>query len=90
MAVGSKKISPMQIYWFKAQRTRRVCSLANHLGIGADYIERDVTNGEHKTPAYLALSPNGKGLTLVEGRRSASRSAALDQLGCVPLVAHRR
>lgn len=57
----------MQIYWFRAQGPRRVCTLAKLLEIRAEFIEMDVGKGEHKSPEYLKLNPNGKCPTLVDG-----------------------
>jgi glutathione S-transferase len=82
MPVGKKRTSPMQIYWFKAQGPRRVCTLAKHLGVDADYIEMDVTKGEQKSPGYLALNPNGRCPTLVDGRTVLWEALAISVYLC--------
>src|SRR5271170_5539155 len=57
----------MQIYWIKAQAPRRVLALVKHLGIAAELIEVDMMHGSLKTPDYVALNPNMKVPTLVDG-----------------------
>jgi glutathione S-transferase len=46
---------------------RKVDAVARHLGLTLDTKLVDVRKGEHRTPAYLALNPNGKIPTLVDG-----------------------
>jgi glutathione S-transferase len=67
----------MQIYWFKAQAPLRVLALAKHLGIAAETIEVDMMSGGLRTPGYLALNPNAKAPTLVDGGRVVWESAAI-------------
>jgi glutathione S-transferase len=57
----------MQIYWIKAQAPRRVLALVKHLGIEAQSVEKDLMAGEMKRPDYVALNPNMKAPTLVDG-----------------------
>jgi glutathione S-transferase len=73
----------MKIYWIKAQAPRRVLALARHLGIEADCIEVDVRAGGLKTPSYLALNPNGKAPTLVDGEVTLWESSAIMAYLCV-------
>jgi len=57
----------MKIYWFKAQAPQRVLALVRHLGIPAEFVEVDMMAGGLKAPDYVALNPNMKAPTLVDG-----------------------
>lgn len=57
----------MRIYWIKAQAPRRVLALVKHLGLEAELIEMDLNAGGMKTTDYIALNPNMKAPTLVDG-----------------------
>ena len=73
----------MKIYWIKDQAPRRVLALAKHLGIDADCIEVDLLAGGLKTPSYLALNPNGKAPTMVDGDVTLWESSAIMAYLCV-------
>lgn len=73
----------MKIYWIKAQAPRRVLALVKHLGIDAQCIEVDLLAGGLKTPSYLALNPNGKAPTLVDGDVTLWESSAIMAYLCV-------
>ncbi|MFC5437195.1 glutathione S-transferase family protein [Rhodanobacter umsongensis] len=73
----------MKIYWIRAQAPRRVLALVKHLGIDADCIEVDLRAGGLKTPAYLALNPNGKAPTMVDGDVTLWESSAIMAYLCV-------
>jgi len=57
----------MRIYWIKAQAPRRVLALVRYLGIEAEYTEVDLVAGGLNAPDYVALNPNKKAPTLVDG-----------------------
>ena len=57
----------MRIYWIKAQAPRRVLALVKHLGVNAEFVEVDMMAGGFKMPDYVALNPNMKAPTLVDG-----------------------
>ena len=57
----------MRIYWIKAQAPRRVLALVKHLGADAEFVEIDMMGGGFENPAYIALNPNKKAPTLVDG-----------------------
>lgn len=57
----------MKIYFIRAQAPHRVLALVKHLGIKAELVEMNPVAREMKQPAYLALNPNGKAPTLVDG-----------------------
>jgi glutathione S-transferase len=73
----------MKIYWFKAQAPRRVLALAKHLGVKAELIEVDMMKGKLKTPEYVALNPNMKAPTLVDGDVVLWESAAIMTYLCI-------
>ncbi|MBI1777892.1 MAG: glutathione S-transferase family protein [Proteobacteria bacterium] len=57
----------MRVYWIKAQAPRRVLALIKHLGVKAEFVEVDMKAGGFKSPDYVALNPNMKAPTLVDG-----------------------
>lgn len=57
----------MKIYWIKAQAPRRVLAFAKYLGLEFEAIEKDLNANEMSEDDYLALNPNGKAPTLVDG-----------------------
>ena len=59
----------MKLYYSDVLAPRKTCALAKYLKAPVEYIYLDFAKGEHKTPAYLALNPNGKVPTLVDGTR---------------------
>ncbi len=56
----------------------RVRAVANELGIELDIVDVDLTKGENKTEAFLALNPNGKVPVLVDGDFVLWESRAID------------
>src|SRR3954447_12801204 len=58
---------------------RRVRLTAAVLGISLDEHKVDFAKGEHKTPEYLALNPNGAVPTLVDGDFVLTESRAIMQ-----------
>ena len=46
---------------------RKVDAVAKQLGIAINYKQIDLRSGEHRKPEFLALNPNGKVPTLVDG-----------------------
>jgi glutathione S-transferase len=73
----------MKIYWFKAQAPQRVLALAKHLGIRAEFIEVDMMGGGLKAPDYVALNPNMKAPTLVDGDLVLWESSAIMAHLCI-------
>lgn len=73
----------MQIYWIKAQAPRRVLALVKHLGLKAELIEMDLMGGAMNTPDYVALNPNMKAPTLVDGALVLWESSAIMAHLCV-------
>lgn len=67
----------MKLYWSDVLSPRKVCAVAKYLQSPVDYVYLDLGRGEHKTPEYLALNPNGQVPTLVDGARTLWESAAI-------------
>jgi len=59
----------MKLYWSDVLAPRKVCAVAKYLQSPLDYVYLDLARGEHKTADYLALNPNGKVPTLIDGAR---------------------
>lgn len=59
----------MKLYWSDVLAPRKVCAVARYLQSPLDCVYLDLARGEHRTPDYLALNPNGKVPTLVDGSR---------------------
>lgn len=73
----------MKIYWIEAQAPRRVLALVKHLGVDADLIEVDMMAGGLRAPEYVALNPNMKAPTLVDGDVVLWESSAIMAYICV-------
>ena len=67
----------MNLYWSDVLSPRKVCAVAKYLQSPVEYAYLDLGRGEHKTPEYLALNPNGKVPTLVDGARSLWEADAI-------------
>ncbi|MBX9591811.1 MAG: glutathione S-transferase family protein [Hyphomonadaceae bacterium] len=57
----------MKLYYFETLNPRKACAVAKHLGSPVEFVRIDLAKGEHKTPEYLAINPNGKVPTLSRG-----------------------
>jgi glutathione S-transferase len=77
---------PMKIYWFETVNPRKVCSLAKHLGVDAEYEYVDLRKGAHKQADFLGINPNGRVPALVDGEMRLWESAAI----CVYLAGSKR
>lgn len=73
----------MRIYWFKAQAPLRVLALARHLGSPVETVEVDMMGEGLRAPEYLALNPNAKAPTLVDGETVVWESAAIMAYLCI-------
>lgn len=73
----------MKLYWIKAQAPRRVLALVKHLGIKAELIEVDIKAGGLKSPEYVALNPNMKAPTLVDGATVLWEASAIMAHLCI-------
>jgi len=73
----------MKIYWIKSQAPRRVLALVKHLGLKAEFVEVDMMGGGFKKPNYVALNPNMKAPTLVDGDLILWESSAIMAHLCI-------
>jgi glutathione S-transferase len=71
----------MKIYWIKAQAPRRVLALVKYLGVDAEFVE--VKGGGLTAPEYVALNPNMKAPTLVDGEIVLWEASAIMAYLCV-------
>lgn len=67
----------MKLYWSDTPAPRKACAVAKYLQTPIEYVYVDFGRGEHKTPEYLAMNPNGKAPTLVDGARTLWESDAI-------------
>jgi glutathione S-transferase len=70
----------MKLYTFVGSPNgRKVQAVINHLHLDVEIEHRDVFEGDLRTPDYLALNPNAKVPTLVDGTFVLWESAAIMQ-----------
>jgi glutathione S-transferase len=67
----------MKLYWYDTVNPRKACVVAKYLESPAEYVRVDLARGEHRTPEYLTLNPNGKVPVLVDGARVLWESTAI-------------
>ncbi|KRA35799.1 glutathione S-transferase [Rhodanobacter sp. Root627] len=67
----------MKLYWSNVTSPRKACVVAKYLQSPVEYAYVDLDRGEQKAPEYLALNPNGKVPTLVDGTRVLWESDAI-------------
>ena len=67
----------MKIYGSISSRTRRVLWTLEEVGLPYTFHPVDLRSGAHKTPAYLAINPNGRVPTLVDDDLVLFESAAI-------------
>jgi glutathione S-transferase len=59
----------MKLYYFDVLAPRKACAVAKYLKAPVEFVWLEPARAEHKAPEYLALNPNGKVPTLVDGER---------------------
>lgn len=57
----------MKLYYAETMNPRKVCALAKYLDLPVEHVRVDLRKGEHRTPDFLAMNPNGKVPVLVDG-----------------------
>ncbi|HYW55863.1 MAG TPA: glutathione S-transferase family protein [Polaromonas sp.] len=67
----------MKLYYFDVLNPRKACALARHLGLPVEFVHVNLGKSEHKTPAFLAMNPNGKVPVLVDGDTTLWESNAI-------------
>src|SRR5580692_4020961 len=74
---GRGYTSMTRLYYSDILSARRVCAAARYLNAPVEYVYLDLTKGDQRKPAYLAVNPNGKVPTLVKGERITWESDAV-------------
>lgn len=67
----------MKLYYSNTLSPHKACAVARHLNSPAEFVYVDLGQGEHLTPDYLAMNPNGKVPTLVDGDRTVWEASAI-------------
>ncbi len=67
----------MKLYYSETLNPRKACAAARYLNSPVEFIRVDLGRGEHKTPEFLAMNPNGKVPVLQDGGRSLWESNAI-------------
>ena len=67
----------MKLFYSDVLMPRKVCAVARYLNAPVEFVYLRLNKGEHKTPDYLKLNPNGKVPTLVDGERSLWEADAI-------------
>ena len=67
----------MKLYYFESLNARKACAVAKHLGLPVELVRIDMARGEHKTPGYLAINPNGKVPALTDGDKKLWEANAI-------------
>ncbi|NNG02487.1 MAG: glutathione S-transferase family protein [Inquilinus sp.] len=68
----------MKLYYHEiSSNARKACAVAKHLALDVDYVAVDLTKGEHKTPEFLAINPNGKLPALIDNGKVLWESNAI-------------
>ncbi len=70
----------MRLYYHPlSSNSRRVLLTAHHLKLSLELVVIDLSKGEHRTPEYLRLNPNGRIPILVDGEFHLWESHAIMQ-----------
>ena len=57
----------MQLYYSDILSSRKACAVARYLKSPVEFRYLDLVKGDQQKPAYLAVNPNGKVPTLIDG-----------------------
>jgi len=66
-----------RLYWDRGSANMAPHALLREIGAPFELARIDVSRGENRNPAYLALNPNGRVPTLIDGSRVMYESAAI-------------
>jgi len=57
----------MKLYYFETINPQKACAVAKYVNAPVEFVRVDLGKGENRTPAYLAINPNGKVPALEDG-----------------------
>lgn len=57
----------MKLFYAETINPRKACAVARYLNSPVEYVHVDLAKGQHRTPEYLAINPNGKVPVLQDG-----------------------
>jgi glutathione S-transferase len=57
----------MKMFYAETLNPRKTCAVAKYLNSPVDYVYVDLRKGEHKSPSFLAINPNGKVPAIEDG-----------------------
>jgi glutathione S-transferase len=69
----------MKLFYMETLNPQKACAVAKYLNSPVEFIRVDLTKGEQKKPAFLAINPNGKVPALEDG---ATRLWEADAIMC--------
>jgi glutathione S-transferase len=67
----------MKLYYFETINPQKACAVARYLDSPVEFVRIDLAKGQHKSPDYLAINPNGKVPALVDGETLLWESNAI-------------
>lgn len=67
----------MKLFYYETMNSRKACAVARHLDLDVEFVRLDLKKGEHRTPEFLAINPNGKLPALTDGSLKLWESNAI-------------
>jgi glutathione S-transferase len=67
----------MKLYYAETLNPRKACAVAKYLNAPVEFVRVDLAKGEHRSPGYLAINPNGKVPALTDGSTKLWESHAI-------------
>ena len=67
----------MKLYYFETINPQKACAVAKYLNSPVEFVRVDLAKGQHKSTDYLAINPNGKVPSLVDGDTKIWESNAI-------------
>ncbi len=66
-----------RLYWDRGSANMAPHAVLRELGAPFELVRVDISSAENRTPAYLAINPNARVPTLIDGDRSLYEAAAI-------------
>lgn len=67
----------MKLYYCETLNPRKACAVARHLKLPVEFVRVNLAKGEHKTPGFLAMNPNGRVPVLQDGETTVWEANAI-------------